>query len=581
MLSIHSVVQGDIGVSLMFGGSKLLTILHAGDEDVLPLLSRAHLREAFLRVPLQQIQGVLQHHVLPVAWLPGQTLYGFCGQRGFDFARDRKLKLVVEITSSDFHGEIRNVWGKKLRDNATFRLSRRLPAFSARQRLTPTQIIFLAACLAGTIVALTTLSSVVLWSAASAIVGLFFLSVIMLRLFCVLSRFFAKRKVEKQHIADDDLPTYSVLVPVFHEENVLGQLLRALKNLDYPHEKLDIKIVTEEHDIALRRALEQHNLPGHFEIIVVPPGKPQTKPRALNYALQFCRGDLLTIFDAEDIPHPQQLRDAAQCFMTTDDNNLACVQAQLVFFNSRENWLTRQFTAEYATLFGVVLPALAAHGLPLPLGGTSNHFRTDILRRIGGWDAFNVTEDADLGFRLARFGFTTSVIDSITREEATTQCANWLKQRARWLKGFLQTWLVHMRNPLKTRRALGLRGFWVLQACTIGVFASALLHPLLLILTIYQFYFYPPFSPGESLFVTAVNGLNILIFILGYGVSMYAANKALRLRGRRNWWGTIATMPLYWFLMTAAGWLALYQFIVAPFEWNKTEHGLSRKPDRA
>jgi glycosyltransferase XagB len=580
VLSIHSVVKSDIGIPLMLGGSKLLTILHAGDEDVLPLLSRAHLQEAFLRVPPRQIQSVLQHHVVPVAWLPGQILYGFCGQRGFDFARDNKLKLVAEISPSDFHPEIRSVWGKKLRDSATFRLSRRLPAFSARQRLTPAQIIFLAACLAGTIVALTMLSPVVLWSFASMIVGLFFLSVIMLRLFCVLPRF-AKKTVEMQRVSDDDLPRYSVLVPVFHEENILGKLIWALKNLDYPHEKLDIKIVTEEHDTALRRALEQHDLPKHFEIIVVPPGKPQTKPRALNYALQFCQGDLLTIFDAEDIPHSQQLRDAAHCFMTTDDSNLACVQAQLVFFNSRENWLTRQFTAEYATLFGVVLPALAAHGLPLPLGGTSNHFRTDILRRIGGWDAFNVTEDADLGFRLARFGFTTGVVDSITREEANTQYANWLKQRARWLKGFLQTWLVHMRNPIKTKRALGLGGFWVLQACTIGVFASALLHPLLLILTICQLYVYPPFSPGEPSFVTAVNGLNLFIFILGYGVSMYAANKALRLRGRRNWWGTIATMPVYWFLMSAAGWLALYQFILAPFEWNKTEHGLSRKADSA
>ena len=224
-------------------------------------------------------------------------------------------------------------------------------------------------------------------------------------------------------------------------------------------------------------------LPPQFEIIVVPAGRPQTKPRALNYALPFCRGELLTIYDAEDIPEPDQLRKAARRFAAAAPE-LACLQAQLTFFNPNENWLTRQFTAEYAMLFGRLLPVLADHRLPLPLGGTSNHFRTAVLRAVGGWDPFNVTEDADLGLRLARHGYDTGTLDSLTYEEANTRLPNWMRQRARWLKGFLATWLVHMRDPARLMREVGPAGFWVAQAVTIGVFASALLHPLCLVATL-------------------------------------------------------------------------------------------------
>ena len=235
--------------------------------------------------------------------------------------------------------------------------------------------------------------------------------------------------------------------------------------------------------------------------------------------------------------------------------------------------LTRQFTAEYATLFGLILPALAAHNLPLLLGGTSNHFRTNVLRKAGGWDPYNVTEDADLGLRLARLGFRTGVVESLTYEEANTQLLNWLRQRARWLKGFMQTWLVHMRNPLNTLGELGSTGFWTLQAFTAGIVVSALLHPLFIFLTLWSLIADPP---QAFLSTMALAGLNLEVFVLGYGVAMLAAVKGLRRRGLRGWWFTIATMPIYWLLMSAAAWLALWQFTFAPFTWNKTEHGLSK-----
>jgi glycosyltransferase XagB len=375
-------------------------------------------------------------------------------------------------------------------------------------------------------------------------------------------------------IADDELPVYSVLVPVFREIPVLNQLLTALKALDYPHHKLDIKLILEESDTNMVREVAGRTMPSYIEVIVVPSGKPQTKPRALNYALQFSRGSLITIYDAEDVPEPGQLRAAAEVFANAPPE-MACVQARLVFYNPNENWLTRQFTIEYATLFSLVLPALAADGLPMPLGGTSNHFRTAILRNVGAWDPFNVTEDADLGFRLARAGYKTGVVDSVTYEEANARLGNWIHQRARWLKGFLQTWLVHMRDPWRSLSDLGLAGFWVLQATTIGLMVSVLFHPIILAYTIWMWAYMTPAPATENFFAIVLTGINITVFLVGYGVNLLAAHKALRKMSIAGWWGAILTIPVYWCLMFLAGWLAVWQFIWNPFHWNKTSHGLS------
>ena len=324
----------------------------------------------------------------------------------------------------------------------------------------------------------------------------------------------------------------------------------------------------------MQRAIAGIRLPPHFDVIVVPAGRPQTKPRALNYALPFCRGSLLTIFDAEDIPEPDQLRRAADAFAAAP-HEMACLQAQLVFYNPNENWLARQFTIEYATLFGILLPVLANHRLPLLLGGTSNHFRIDILREVGGWDPHNVTEDADLGLRLARHGYDTGTLDSRTYEEANVKLTNWIRQRARWLKGFLATWLVHVREPRRFFKDLGPSGFWVAQAMTLGVFASALLHPACMAATLVLYFTAPPLTDGAGLALLGLAGLNLLILMAGYGVAAVIGARALRRRGIAGWIGPLASMPVYWLLMSIAAWYALWQFAIAPFHWNKTEHGLS------
>ena len=237
--------------------------------------------------------------------------------------------------------------------------------------------------------------------------------------------------------------------------------------------------------------------------------------------------------------------------------------------------LTRQFTIEYATLFGLLLPTLAGHHLPLPLGGTSNHFRTGVLREVGAWDPFNVTEDADLGLRLARSGYETGTLETRTYEEANVKVSNWIKQRARWLKGFLATWLVHMREPGRLLAELGPSGFWAAQALTIGVYGSALLHPVCMVATLALLILEPTLPSDAGILVVALAGLNLMVLVSGYAATMIAGRRGLRRLGITGWLIPIATMPAYWLLMSAAAWLALWQFIVAPFHWNKTEHGLS------
>jgi cellulose synthase/poly-beta-1,6-N-acetylglucosamine synthase-like glycosyltransferase len=550
--------------------SKLASL----NPGVLPLLSRDHLEDALQRLPAQAMARVLDARVVPVAWRPGHVQYATCGSRGANHAKHHDLSVIARIAPMDFHACVRRVWGKKILARATCGLFASHPQFSARRRVTLCQMLafLLLAVFPGISLAFFPASAV--WTGASVVVGLFFLSVVALRLFCLFP-LPPSGKRNAMDLNDAELPIYSVLVPVFRETSVLRQLLRALLHLNYPAEKLDIKIIVEETDTTMRRALRKHDLPPHFEVIVVPQGSPQTKPRALNYALQFCRGSLLTIYDAEDVPEPNQLREVARKFSGAGEK-LARLQAQLGFYNPNENWLTRQFTVEYATLFGLILPALASHNLPLPLGGTSNHFRTRNLRQIGGWDPYNVTEDADLGLRLARLGFRTGVVESLTYEEANTQLLNWLRQRARWIKGFMQTWLVHMRNPVKTGRELGPTGFWTLQAFTAGIFVSALFHPFFIAVTLWYLAL-GPLSP--SFLLTVLNCLSLELFALGYCVTMLAGCVALRKRGLGGWWFTIASMPFYWLLISVAAWLALWQFIFAPFTWNKTEHGLSKLQD--
>lgn len=547
--------------------------------EVLPRLSHAELCDLLRRLPPDELEQALRTRIICAAKLPGAELHAVCGPSALAAARAGGLNVIASNDVADFVAAANDVHGRFLLDRAAFGLMRHWPAYSASRPLTTVQAAILIMLLTMACTAALRLPADLTHAVFAAAGGMFFLGVVCLRLLCLLPPVSRPPEPDLSHLAEPDLPVYSVLVPLFRETRVLDQLMQALKSLHYPEERLDIKLILEAEDGPMRRAVADLVLDQRFEVIVVPAGQPQTKPRALNYALPFCRGDFLTIYDAEDIPEPDQLLKAARRFAALP-GDVACLQAELAFYNPGENWLSRQFAAEYAVLFGLLLPVLADHRLPLPLGGTSNHFRIGVLRDIGAWDPFNVTEDADLGLRLARFGYEAAVLDSVTYEEANVRLRNWVLQRARWQKGFLQTWLCHTRAPLQSLRELGPAGFWTMQALTLGVFASALLYPAGIALTVI-FYRSGILLPADAGPVTRLLlGANLLAFFAGHATAILLMRRAARRHEISCSWLTLASVPIYWCLMSVAAWLALWQFATRPFHWNKTEHGLSREQGR-
>jgi glycosyltransferase XagB len=486
-----------------------------------------------------------------------------CRQAGHTITGNAARQDVVDAILSQDGAHLTLLAANRLADTA--------PVLSARDHIRPMQYAV------GAALALLTLAAAVyrpdlLQVLLLATFSVVFVSLSLVRLVAMFLHGGAKLPARAQ-LGDDELPVYSVLVPVFREANMLPHLIRSLQALRYPAARLDVKIILEEADIETRQMAERLVKGTGFELIVVSPGMPQTKPRALNLALLFARGDLVTIYDAEDIPQPAQLRLAAECFHGADAS-VACLQARLAYYNCNENWLTRQFTIEYATLFDLILPTLARFGLPLPLGGTSNHFRHRALIDAGGWDAWNVTEDADLGLRLARRGYRCEVLSSTTFEEANCRLGNWMHQRARWLKGWMQTWIVLMRQPLVAWRQMGTAGFLTAQLMMAGMIGAALLHPVFLALTVHDLLTVPYGSLGPGGKAARITAISVLL--AGYGAAMAAGAHALVIRRLNPLLPAVATMPLYWLLMSAAGWLALWQLLRAPFHWNKTAHGISR-----
>jgi cellulose synthase/poly-beta-1,6-N-acetylglucosamine synthase-like glycosyltransferase len=375
------------------------------------------------------------------------------------------------------------------------------------------------------------------------------------------------------YIDDTKLPIYTVICALYGETAVVDDLVAAIRALDYPPEKLDVKFVLEADDPATRSALLRLNLGPPFEIIIAPPIGPRTKPKALNVALPFARGAYTVVYDAEDSPEPDQLRRALDAFHK-GGSPLACVQASLTIDNTADNWLAGMFTANYAGQFDVFLRGLAALHLPFPLGGSSNHFRTAALRKAGGWDPYNVTEDADLGIRLYRLGYRAATISSATYEEAPARFVPWLKQRSRWYKGWMQTWFVHMRRPNRLVRELSPAGAIAFQIFFATNVLAALIHPLFM--AGLGFTLYARSTPWAN--TVLENAAPIFVTSL---LSSYASTILLDLIGLRrrrllgNAWVLVLT-PLHWFLLSLAAWRALFQLIYDPQRWEKTEHGLAR-----
>jgi len=379
-------------------------------------------------------------------------------------------------------------------------------------------------------------------------------------------------------LAERDLPVYSIIAPLYREANVVARLIEALDALDYPKAKLDIKLVVERHDLETLSAIARLRLPARFDVIVAPAGAPATKPRALNVALPYVRGEIVVVYDAEDSPEPRQLRRAAAHFAVESD--LDCLQARLVIDNADDSWLTRLFAIEYAALFDIVNPGLAALGAPIALGGTSNHFRTRVLREVGGWDAWNVTEDADLGIRLALAGRRVAALDSDTYEEAPADLRRWFSQRSRWLKGWLQTLIVHSRHPVRLVRRLGPMRAAAVGALIAGTVLGGLFGPLLLAQAIWRTFFSQPIG-APSAVETAGAVITYILMLSGFQAILIPAIVAMRQRGLEQYYRWLALLPFYYCLISLAAWAALFEFVRRPFHWSKTEHGLARTSTRA
>jgi cellulose synthase/poly-beta-1,6-N-acetylglucosamine synthase-like glycosyltransferase len=369
----------------------------------------------------------------------------------------------------------------------------------------------------------------------------------------------------------EPLPSVSVLVPLFREREMLHALIARLTQLTYPKCLLDVVLVLEEADDLTQEALAEIDMPSWIRAVVVPDGKPRTKPRAMNYALDFCEGDIIGIFDAEDAPDPDQITVVARRFAHLP-REVACLQGILDYYNPQQNWLARCFTIEYAAWFRMILPGMARLGFAIPLGGTTLYFRRDVLEELGGWDAHNVTEDADLGFRLARHGYRTEMVNTVTEEEANCRIWPWIKQRSRWLKGYMVTYVVHMRRPRLLHRQLGAWKFWGFQAHFVSALSQVLLAPLLWSFWLILLGLPHPLDPVVPRDILVAAGLTFLMLEV-LNMTIYAAAVCTNKHKALLPW--VPLMHVYSPLGAIAAYKAVYELIFKPFFWDKTAHGLS------
>ncbi|HYF51756.1 MAG TPA: glycosyltransferase [Planctomycetota bacterium] len=379
---------------------------------------------------------------------------------------------------------------------------------------------------------------------------------------------------EIRGLTDEQCPVYTVLVPLYKEAEIVEDLVRALEALDYPRSKLDVKLLLEADDRETAEKIKTITLPPWIEALTVPDGVPRTKPRACNYGLEHARGEFLVIFDAEDRPDANQLKKAVCAFRKLSEKAV-CLQAKLNFFNRSHNFVTRFFTLEYTAWFDLYLPGLHALGAPIPLGGTSNHFRTAPLREIGGWDAYNVTEDCDLGIYLQWSGGQTHILDSTTWEEAPTRWWAWVKQRSRWLKGYWQTHLVHTREPLQCLQALGIWKTLLMVFTVGGQVISLLINPFCWMVGIawlvFQWPLFDPNRPWTLILVIAATALLLSNFLFVVVHMLGAAQ-----RGFHSLVPVAVLLPFYWLMLSVGAWRGFLQFFYAPFLWEKTQHGIGK-----
>ncbi|MBN9152914.1 MAG: glycosyltransferase [Microbacterium sp.] len=489
---------------------------------------------------------------------------------------------VRTVSQRDLIAAYMSVYGAEVADLAADGLYRKNPAMSARHVLSRGQVVALVVALV-VIAAAAVLWPLVTLMVVVGVASVIFLASTLFKFEVALrgSRFDLVDRVTAEEVAaldDAELPIYTVLVPVFREARVVGRLVDNLGRLDYPADRLEVIILVEEEDDETREAIARSEPPENFVILTIPKGAPQTKPRACNAGLEVARGEYLVIYDAEDAPEPDQLKKTVVAFQRSDPSTVV-MQAALNYFNARENVLTRMFSLEYSYWFDYMLTGLDVADLPIPLGGTSNHFRTAALRELGGWDPYNVTEDADLGIRASALGYRVGVVNSTTMEEATSRMGIFVGQRSRWIKGYMQTALVHARQPLRLARTIGLRrfaSFALLIGGTPVTFLGVLPFTALTVVA-----FFIPWDQLSVAFPAVVFWVCLLNFLIGNGLMVYLNMMGPYKRGT-FWLVAWALLnPVYWILHSLAAYKALWQLITKPHYWEKTEHGLSEFDERA
>lgn len=364
-------------------------------------------------------------------------------------------------------------------------------------------------------------------------------------------------------------PRYMIILPMYHEAEVLPGLIESLSKLDYPKDRLEIRLLIEEDDDQTMPVAESLNLQPPFVICPIPKSYPRTKPKACNVAIETGEADYLVIYDAEDQPQPDQLKKAVVAFSRCSDK-VACVQAKLAYYNWDWNLLTRCFTADYATWFGLCLPGLDYLQAPIPLGGTSNHFRMDILRQVGGWDEFNVTEDCDLGLRLFAAGWRTRVLDSITWEQACPDISFWVRQRSRWVKGYMQTYLVNTRDFFGVHRKLGFWNSLQFHLLIGGTFFSQLINPFYWLMTLLWLFVRP--AGFDQYFPPLVFAMGAFCLFAGNFIFAYTSAVACVRQNVGHLAKYCLLMPAYWLLMSLGAWKGFLQLFHKPHHWEKTKH---------
>ncbi|MCH7641143.1 glycosyltransferase [Patescibacteria group bacterium] len=378
---------------------------------------------------------------------------------------------------------------------------------------------------------------------------------------------------ELERLKDEALPTYSILCPLYKEANILSQFLEAIDLIDWPKEKLDVLLLLEQDDKETLDAVQSLDLPNYIRVLVVPPSLPKTKPKACNFGFAHAKGEYVVIYDAEDRPDPLQLK-KAYCAFSKLSSDVVCLQSKLSYYNKNQNLLTRLFTAEYSLWFDLVLPGLQSIKTTIPLGGTSNHFKSRALRYLDAWDPFNVTEDCDLGARLFKAGFKTAIIDSTTFEEANSNIKNWLRQRSRWIKGYMQTYLVHIRDPINLFARQGIHAL-VFQMIIGMRMVFILINPILWLVTLSYFTLNSLVGPTiEALYPAPIFYIAVTSLIFGNFIYLYNYMIGCAKRGLWGLMGHVFLVPLYWLAASVAAWIALYQLIYKPHYWEKTKHGL-------